>query len=264
MNTCKIIAIANQKGGVAKSTTSYNFATCLTEASKRVLLVDLDPQASLTILFGIDQPDELEYTVGDLMKARAEADEMPLNTCILTKDGVDLIPSNIGLSRLEITLVGAMSREYILKRILQPARSQYDYIIIDCPPSLGLLTVNALTACDRVLITTTPQFFSSKGLELLIDSIRLTRSELNPNIDVDGILITMYTERTKIAKKIYEMTAEHFGKAIPIYKTIIPRSIKVDEANYAAEAVIRYDPQGKVARAYQNFCGEYLEGERHE
>ena len=172
MNACKIIAVANQKGGVAKSTTSYNFAACLSEAGKRVLLVDLDPQASLTILYGIDQPDELEFTICDLMKACAEDKEMAAEACILHEHTVDLIPSSIELSTLEISLVGVMSREHILKQVLAPLRSRYDYIIIDCPPSLGLLTINALTACDRVLITTTPQFFSTKGLELLIDSIR--------------------------------------------------------------------------------------------
>jgi len=175
MNACKIIAVANQKGGVAKSTTSYNFAACLSEAGKRVLLVDLDPQASLTILYGIDQPDELEFTICDLMKACAEDKEMTAEVCILHEHTVDLIPSSIELSTLKISLVGVMSREHILKQVLAPLRSRYDYIIIDCPPSLGLLTVNALTACDRVLITTTPQFFSTKGLELLIDSIRRSR-----------------------------------------------------------------------------------------
>ena len=264
MNACKIIAVANQKGGVAKSTTSYNFAACLSEAGKRVLLVDLDPQASLTILYGIDQPDELEFTICDLMKACAEDKEMAAEACILHEHTVDLIPSSIELSTLEISLVGVMSREHILKQVLAPLRSRYDYIIIDCPPSLGLLTINALTACDRVLITTTPQFFSTKGLELLSDSIRRTRARLNPNIGVDGMLITMYAERTRIAKKIYEMTAEAFEGAIPIYKTVIPRSVQVDEANYAAESIVHYAPQGKVAQAYQSFCSEYLEGEKDE
>ncbi|NBI78489.1 ParA family protein [Anaerotruncus colihominis] len=263
MSACKIIAVANQKGGVAKSTTSYNFAACLSEAGKRVLLVDLDPQASLTILYGIDQPDELEFTVCDLMKACAEDKEMVAEACILHEHTVDLIPTR-ELSTLEISLVGVMSREHILKQVLTPLRSRYDYIIIDCPPSLGLLTVNALTACDRVLITTTPQFFSTKGLELLIDSIQRTRARLNPNIGVDGMLITMYAERTRIAKKIYEMTAEAFEGAVPIYKTVIPRSVQVDEANYAAESIVHYAPQGKVAQAYQSFCTEYLEGEKNE
>ena len=264
MNACKIIAVANQKGGVAKSTTSYNFAACLSESGRRVLLVDLDPQASLTILYGIDQPDELEFTICDLMKTCAEEKEMATDACILHEHTVDLIPSSIELSTLEISLVGVMSREHILKQVLAPLCSRYDYIIIDCPPSLGLLTVNALTACDRVLITTTPQFFSTKGLELLIDSIRRTRARLNPNISVDGMLITMYAERTRIAKKIYEMTAEAFEGAIPIYKTLIPRSVQVVEANYAAESIVHYAPQGKVAQAYQSFCSEYLEGEKDE
>ena len=247
MSACKIIAVANQKGGVAKSTTSYNFAACLSEAGRRVLLVVL-------------MVDNYE----DLMKACAEDKEMAVEACILHEHTVDLIPSSIKLSTSEISLVGVMSREHILKQVLAPLRSWYDYIIIDCPPSLGLLTVNALTACDRVLITTTPQFFSTKGLELLIDSIRRTRARLNPNIGVDGMLITMYAERTRIAKKIYEMTAEAFEGAVPIYKTVIPRSVQVDKANYAAESIVHYAPQGKVAQAYQSFCTEYLEGEKDE
>ncbi len=147
MSSCKIIAVANQKGGVAKSTTSYNFAACLSEAGKRVLLVDLDPQASLTILYGIDQPDELEFTICDLMKACAGDNEMEADARILQEHTVDLIPSSIELSTLEISLVGVMSREHILKKVLAPLCSRYDYIIIDCPPSLGLLTINTLTAC---------------------------------------------------------------------------------------------------------------------
>ena len=156
--------------------------------------------------------------------------------------------------------MGAMSRETTLRCVLQGFREQYEYIIIDCPPSLGLLTINAFTACDQVLITTTPQFFSVKGLELLFNSIRMAKAKVNANILVGGIVLTMYEGRTKMAKKITEMTREAFG-AVRIYQSMIPKTVKVEEANYRAQSVIKLEPNGKAARAYLDFCQEYLGGE---
>lgn len=179
-----------------------------------------------------------------------EAPLPPKESYLLEKDGLFLLPSNIELSALESTLVNAMSREVMLKTLLREYTSDFDYIIIDCAPSLGLLTVNARTACDSVLIVTTPQILSTKGLELLIASIRRVKKYTNPTIAVDGILVAMYDERMNITKKVFDLTRDAFGKAIRIFHTTIPRSVKVDEAHYAAKSILEYDPKGKVALAY--------------
>ena len=230
MKEHRIIAIANQKGGVAKTTTAYNLGYCLQKRGKKVLLVDFDPQASLTISFGVEYPDQqLDRTVVDLLQRVIDRQPLPdLGDYLLEKDGLSLLPCNI---------------------------------IIDCAPSLGQLTINALTACDGVLIVTTPQIHSTKGMELLIDSISSVRTYSNPGIQIDGILVAMHTERTNIGKEVLRVTKEALGDAIPIFQTTIPRSVKVDEAHYASKPLGLHDPYGKVTAAYDAFCTEYLGGD---
>lgn len=259
MKQSKIVAISNQKGGVGKTTTSLNLGAALAERGNRVLLVDFDPQSSLTICFGVEEPDELELSIYHLMKMAIEDDTLPMPEEYIIKNGnLSLIPSSIELSAIESALFNTMSREMILKSILDPLKDNYDYIIIDCAPSLGLLVVNALTACDSVLITTTAQILSAKGLELLVDSIRRVKKYTNKTITVDGILMTMYSDRVNISRKVLGAIEEAFGQAIYVFQTKIPKSIKVDEANYQGKSILDYDPNGKVAEAYVAAAREYV------
>ncbi|MDO0824050.1 ParA family protein [Desulfosporosinus nitroreducens] len=258
MNQCEIIAIANQKGGVGKTTTTINLGYSLADKGKRVLLVDCDPQSNLTMSFGIDQPDELSITLYHLMTDILEEKELPLRSdYILSFNNLDILPCSIELAAIEVNLVNAMSREITLKAILDKLRPYYDYIIIDCMPSLGMLTINALAACDRVLIPAAPQYLSAKGLELLLRNIIRVKRRINPAIEIDGILITMFTERTKLSKEIVNLINDTYGSHIKIFESKIPVSVKVGEAVLNYKSIIEFDPKGKVAVAYKNFAEEY-------
>ncbi len=262
MQNGKIIAIANQKGGVGKTTTALNLAYVLSEQGKKVLLVDVDPQSNLTMCFGVDRPEELDTTIYHLMMAVIEERELPdKNKYIISNGNIDLIPCSIELSAVEVNLVNAMSREITLRTILQNLRKDYDYIIIDCMPSLGMLTINALAACDSVLITATPQYLSAKGLELLLRTIIKVKKRINPNIEIDGILITMFTDRTILSREILNLINEAYGKQIRIFENKIPSSIKVGESNLKSKSIIEYQPNNKVAIAYNEFTKEYIKNE---
>ena len=199
MSDCKVIAITNQKGGVGKTTTTVNLGAGLSRQGKKVLLIDADPQGSLTISLGIKKPDELNSTLANVMQSIVEDKELTSGFCLLkTEDGMDLMPSNIELSGIEIRLVNEMSRERVLKSYVDTVREKYDYIIIDCMPSLGMMTFNALCAADSVIIPTQPEFLSAKGLEQLLSTINRVRKHINPNLKVEGILITMVDSRTRL------------------------------------------------------------------
>ncbi|MDK2918584.1 MAG: chromosome partitioning protein [Candidatus Petromonas sp.] len=263
MKSAKIISICNQKGGVGKTTTALNLGYALSKAGKKVLLVDLDPQSNLTMCFGIDQPEELDMTIYHLMMSVIEEKELPDKSAyILSKDGLDLIPCSIELSAVEVNLVNAMSREMTLKSILYNLKGEYDYIIIDCMPSLGMLTINALVACNSALITATPQYLSAKGLELLLRTIMKVKRRINPGIEIDGILITMYTKRTLLSKEILNLINDAYGKQIRIFKSKIPVSVKVGESNFNSKSIIEYQPKNNVAIAYNGFVKEYVANER--
>ncbi len=257
--SAKIIAIANQKGGVGKTTTTINLAYALLENGKKVLVVDLDPQSNLTMCFGIDRPDELESTIYDLMTNMIEEKPIPeKGKCVLNFGGIDLIPSSIELSAVEMSLVNVMSREVILKMLLENFKEDYDYIIIACMPALGMLTVNALAACDSVVIPATAQYLSAKGLELLLHTISRVRRRINPQIKIDGILLTMINDRTKLTKDILHLLNEAYSEFVKIFETRIPVSIKVGEANFRYKSIVEYEPKSKVAIAYKQFGKEYL------
>ncbi|HBV88471.1 MAG TPA: chromosome partitioning protein ParA [Desulfosporosinus sp.] len=262
MSQCEIIAIANQKGGVGKTTTTINLGYSLAEKGKRVLLVDCDPQSNLTMSFGVDRPDELPITLYHLMTAIIEEKELPLRKeYILSFNNLDILPCSIELAAIEVNLVNAMSREITLKAILDQFRPNYDYIIIDCMPSLGMLTINALAACDRILIPAAPQYLSAKGLELLLRNIIRVKRRINPAVEIDGILITMFTERTKLSKEIVNLINDSYGSHIKIFESKIPVSVKVGEAVLNYKSIIEFDPKGKVAVAYKNFAEEYKANE---
>lgn len=262
MSNCKVISVVNQKGGVGKTTTAFNLAFALSEKGKKVLLLDFDPQSNLTMCFGIDRPDKLKTTIYHLMMLTLKGDVLPhKNDFIIAKGGIDLIPCSIELSAVEINLVNAMSRELTLKCILDQLKIKYDYIIIDCMPSLGMLTINALVACDSVLITVTPQYLSAKGLEMLLKTIIKVKKNINMKINIDGILITMFNERRNLSKEILTSINEAYGSQMKIFKNKIPASVKVGEANLNSKSIIEYKPNNKVALAYKCFAKEYLVNE---
>ncbi|TYQ17825.1 UNVERIFIED_CONTAM: chromosome partitioning protein [Acetivibrio alkalicellulosi] len=253
----KVISIVNQKGGVGKTATTLNLGYALSEMGKKVLLIDFDPQSSLTVCLGYDNTDSLSTTIYNLMALATEEEDLPEKEKYIQKIGkLDLIPCNLELSAIEIALVNVMSRELILKSIVDEIKSNYDYVIIDCSPSLGMLTINALAACDSVIIPVTPQYLSAKGLELLLRNIIRVKKRINQKIEVDGILLTMYTERMKLTKEVLSIIQDAYGNYINIFSSMIPTSVKVGEANMKSKSIIEYDPKNKVTTKYVEFAKE--------
>ncbi|MBM7562705.1 ParA family protein [Fusibacter tunisiensis] len=255
----KIIGIASQKGGVGKSTTCRNLASTLSQEGFRVLAVDCDNQSSLTDCFGIENPEKLEKTLYHLMMDIISENDFPQKEdFIIQREGIDIIPSSIELSAIEINLASTFSREYVLKTIIDEVKSDYDYILLDCMPSLGLMTLNVLAACDSILIPATPEYLSVKGLELLLRTIFKLKKRINPNISFEGILLTMYQEKTNLSKNMFEMIEESYGEHIRVFDTKIPKSVKVGEANLQSKSIVDYMPTNKAAIAYQAFTKELI------
>lgn len=255
-----VIAIANQKGGTAKTTTCENLGIGLADAGKDVLLVDADPQGSLTIALGFQRPDEMEPTLADMME-RIIRDEpvLPCEGVLRHPEGVDLMPGNITLSGLEASLVNVMSRETILRQYLDTMKDRYDYILLDGSPSLGMLTINMLSAADSVLVPVQAQYLSAKGLEQLLSTISKVKRQINPKLQIEGVLLTMVDGRTNYNKEIAELIRETYGKKIRIYDTPIPRSIRAAEISAEGKSIYRHDPSGKVAAAYRQLTRDVLE-----
>ena len=263
MNRCKVIAITNQKGGVGKTTTAVNLGTGLVRQGKKVLLLDLDPQASLTLSLGFKKPDDLFPTISDVMRNVVENGEITKDFPVQrNSEGVFLMPSNIELSGMEVRLVNEMSREQVLKSYVDSIRNQYDFILIDCMPSLGMLTLNALCAADSVIIPTQPEFLSAKGLEQLIGTIGRVRKRMNPVLKIDGILLTMVDTRTTFAREVAALIRRNYGKYTTVFKNVIPRSIRAAETSAEGKSIFLHDPDGKVAAAYGNLTREVLDDGR--
>ena len=247
----KILAIANQKGGVGKTTTSVNLAACLGARGKRVLLVDSDPQGNASSGFGI-QKSELPATIYDVLiggKAVTEA-------LVHTDFSVDVVPANINLAGAEVELVAAISRETRMKKALDAVRDSYDFILIDCPPSLGLLTLNALAAADAVLMPIQCEFYALEGVAQLMNTIQLVRDNLNPQLAVEGVVMTMYDGRTKLAQDVVSEVQKNFGDVV--YQTLIPRNVRLSEAPSYGQPILYYDKHSTGARVYKELAKEVL------
>ena len=258
MNT-QIIAIANQKGGVGKTTTCANLGIGLAQAGKKVLLIDGDPQGSLTISLGNPQPDKLPFTLSDAMgKILMDQPIRPGEGILHHAEGVDLMPADIQLSGMEVSLVNAMSRETILRQYLDTLKGQYSHILIDCQPSLGMLTVNALAAANRIIIPVQAEYLPAKGLEQLLSTVSKVKRQINPKLQIDGILLTMVDNRTNFAKEIAALLRDTYGSKIKVFGTEIPHSVRAKEISAEGKSIFAHDPGGKVAEGYRNLTKEVL------
>lgn len=257
MSNCKVIALTNQKGGVGKTTTAVNLGVCLSKQGKKVLLVDADAQANLTMSLGYPRPDDLPISLATIMQDIIDDKPFDVQKGILHhSEGVDLLPSNIELSGLEVRLINAISRERVLTTSINEVKKNYDYVLIDCMPSLGMLTINALAAADSVVIPTQPHYLSAKGLELLLRSVSKVRRQINPHLRIDGILMTMVMPRTNISKEVTALVRSAYGQNIKVFDAQIPHSIRAVEATAEGKSIFAYDKGGKVAAAYEQFGKE--------
>lgn len=262
MSKSQVIALVNQKGGTGKTQSTENLGVGLVSEGKKVLLVDMDPQGSLTISLGHPKADELPVTVADIMaKVLREETIAPGEGILHHPEGVDLMPANISLSGMEVSLVNVMSREQVLKEYIDSVKGNYDYVLIDCMPSLGMLTVNALAAADKLVIPVQAQYLSAKGLEQLLQTVNKVRRQINPKLKIDGILLTMVDGRTNYAKDISNLIRDTYGSKLKVYKTEIPHSVRAAEISAEGKSIFAHDPKGKVAEAYKNLTKEVLKNE---
>jgi chromosome partitioning protein len=247
----RIVTFVNQKGGVGKTTTAVTLAAALGRRGQRVLLIDLDPQANATSALGIDGTDR--PGVYDAL-----LDEVALSDCVIDvpEEQISLVPSNRELSGAEVELVPVMARERRLTNAVQSVRDRFDWVLIDCPPSLGLLTINALTASDSVVIPVQCEYMALEGLSRLIETLELVRRNLNPNLSVLGVVLTMFDGRTRLAQQVVDEVRKHFAQT---FQTIIPRSVRLSESPSHGQSIFRYDPGGRGAAAYGTLAGELLE-----
>ena len=260
---CRVIAIANQKGGVGKTTTCVNLGIGLAREGKKVLLVEEDAQGSMAVSLGIAEPDELDVTLVNIMEKVINDEDLEMGEGIIHhEEGVDFIPANIELAGLETALVNVMSRETILRQYLNSLKSQYDYILIDCMPSLGMITINALVAADNVLIPVEAAYLPVKGLQQLIKTIGRVHRKLNPALSIMGILLTKVDRRTNFARDISIQIREVYGDRVHIFTNCIPLSVRAAETTAEGKSIYLHDPKGIVANGYYSLTEEVLEHEK--
>ena len=265
MPKCEVIAIANQKGGVGKTTTTFNLGVALAQQGKRVLLIDADPQGDLTTYMGVHDVDSIPVTLSTLMERSIRDEEINPKDAILKQDeGVNYIPSNLELSSMEVSLVNAMSREYTLRNCISELKKDYDYMLIDCMPSLGMITINALASADKVIIPVQSEFLAAKGMSHLMNTVLKVRKQINPELKIGGILLTMVDGRTNLSKEIAKELKETYGVAFKLYDTQIPRAVKAAESSRQGESILSYDKKSKVAQSYIDFAKEVIDYERKE
>ena len=261
---CIVYAIANQKGGCSKTSVTVNLGVGLAMEGKKVLVIDADPQGSLTISLGYPDPDEIPLTLATVMTDIINENDFDEEYGLLHhQEGIDLLPANMDLSGIEVSLANAMSREMILKEYIEMVRDRYDFILIDCMPSLGVMTINALVAADRVLIPVQSSYLPVKGLQMLLKTISVVKKRLNKQLDIEGILITMVDYRTNYAKDITAMLRESYGMndEIGVLQTFIPFSVKIQEASSEGISIFRYAPKCKAAESFTSLTKEVLEHE---
>ena len=259
----KVIAIANQKGGVGKTSTTVNLGAGLVRQGYDVLLVDLDSQANLTMALGFQNPDDMVFTISNMMhKAVKEEQIDPAEGVLTTAEGIDLMPSNVQLSGLELSLINEYGREVVLKQYIDEVRLNYDFILIDCAPSLSVLTVNALVASDSVLIPTQPQYFSMAGIQMFYETFCKIRKKMNPSLSIEGVLVTMMDKRPNFTKDLVAQLRESYGDVFKVFETEIPTSIRMSESNARGKSIFAFDPKGKVAAAYEKLTQEVIENGR--
>ncbi|NSK20839.1 ParA family protein [Dorea formicigenerans] len=251
----RIIAVANQKGGVGKTTTSINLAACLAEKGKRVLAVDMDPQGNLTSGLGVDK-DSVEKSIYELIIGEVDIKEV-INKEVL--ENLDIIPTSIDLSAAEIELIGVDDKEYILRNAIDQVKDQYDFVIIDCPPSLSMLTINAMTTADSVIVPIQCEYYALEGLSQLIHTVELVKDRLNSKLEIEGVVFTMYDARTNLSLQVVENVKDNLQQNI--YKTIIPRNIRLAEAPSYGLPINKYDPKSTGAESYMRLADEVIERE---